>query len=219
MSKQPLHKAALYIDGNNWFHSLREAGVVDRMELDYTRVSQKLVGNREWVATKYYIGQVRQQGNPALYASQRRFLAQLEGQDRRIKVLRGRIEGHPEINKCAEELLRYLHEEAPAMDRVVFHRLEALARTHRVTEVMTEKAVDVHLATDLIMDAHAGVYDDAYVLSADGDFTPAVTAVRTLGKRILSASPARGAQLAAAVDVSIPLNRDWFNDCYMPRGR
>ena len=51
-------------------------------------------------------------------------------------------------------------------------------------------------------------------LSADGDFTPAVEAARTRGKRVYAASALPGAQLASAVNAFIPLRRDWFDDCY-----
>jgi hypothetical protein len=53
-------RAVVFIDGNNWFHSLRHVGVQSRLLLDYRKIAEKLLGPREWVATKYYIGQVSQ---------------------------------------------------------------------------------------------------------------------------------------------------------------
>jgi uncharacterized LabA/DUF88 family protein len=79
---------------------------------------------------------------------------------------------------------------------------------------MVEKAVDVMLAVDMVVMAERDQYDAAYLLSADGDFTPAVAAVRAHGKKVYGVSPAHGAQLAAAVDTFINLKREWFNDCY-----
>lgn len=49
-------RAVVYIDGNNWFHAIRDAGVDDRAHLDYRLISLKLLGPREWVGTRYYIG-------------------------------------------------------------------------------------------------------------------------------------------------------------------
>jgi uncharacterized LabA/DUF88 family protein len=57
-------------------------------------------------------------------------------------------------------------------------------------------------------------FDSAYILSADGDFTPAVRAVRAHNKKVYAASPARGAKLASAVNTYIPLRATWFLDCY-----
>jgi hypothetical protein len=46
----------VFIDGNNWFHAIRDTGVDDRAHLDYRSISLKLLGSREWVGTRYYIG-------------------------------------------------------------------------------------------------------------------------------------------------------------------
>lgn len=56
-------------------------------------------------------------------------------------------------------------------------------------------------------------YETAYLLSADGDFTPAVTAVRGLGKKVFAVSLGPGAKLAGAVDSYIRLRREWFRSC------
>jgi len=79
---------------------------------------------------------------------------------------------------------------------------------------MVEKAVDVHLAVDMVMMAYLDKFDVAYLLSADGDFTPAVKAVRSLGKTVFAASPLYGAQLASATNAFIRLDTKWFRDCY-----
>ena len=89
-----------------------------------------------------------------------------------------------------------------------------IAQVHRTNTVMVEKAVDVMLAVDLVVLAERDEFDAAYILSADGDFTPAAQAVRSRGKRLYAASALPGAQLASAVNAFIPLRRDWFDDCY-----
>ena len=70
------------------------------------------------------------------------------------------------------------------------------------------------LAVDMVMKAERGEYDAAYLLSADGDFTPAVEAVHLLGKRVYVASASHGAQLARVATVFIHLDGAWFADCY-----
>ena len=54
---------------------------------------------------------------------------------------------------------------------------------------MVEKAVDVMLAVDLVAMAIRNEYEAAYVLSADGDYTPAVEIARSLGKKVYAAAP------------------------------
>jgi uncharacterized LabA/DUF88 family protein len=79
---------------------------------------------------------------------------------------------------------------------------------------MVEKAVDVMLAVDLVMMAQRDEFDSAYILSADGDYTPAVEAVVGLGKAVYAFSPAPGAQLGSVVRAFIRPKEDWFDDCY-----
>lgn len=75
-----------------------------------------------------------------------------------------------------------------------------------------EKQVDVRIAVDLVSMAHRNEYEVAYLLSADGDFVPAVEEAKRFGKRVFAASAQQGRQLAKAVDAFIPLAPEWFLD-------
>ena len=207
-------RAVVFIDGNNWYHALREVGAVDLGRLDYGKISQKLLGPREWVGTRYYIGRVPQSGDPALYASQRRFLASLRATDSRISTHLGRLEERPVDDPAAKALGHYLANLQTRIDRRVYHELIQIARSHQNATALVEKAVDVMLAVDMVVMAERNEFDATYVLSADGDFTPAVTAVRAHQKKVYAASPAVGAQLASVVNTYIRLPRSWFDDCY-----
>ena len=203
----------LFIDGNNWYHALRGAGLDGLGRLNYARISEKLIGPREWIGTRYYIGQVKQQSNTQLYADQRRFLASLQATDARITVHLGRLEPRPVSNPAAEELAAYLGQLTSRIDTNVYQDLVRLSQRHRRTEVFVEKAVDVMIAVDMVLLAAQNAYDAAYLLSADGDLTPAVEAVRAFGKKAYAASPGYGAQLAASVNSYIRLVPGWFDDC------
>ena len=104
-----------------------------------------------------------------------------------------------------------------SIDGSIFSHLSEIADRHAHATVFIEKAVDVFLAVDLVTLAIDDTYDAAYLLSADGDFTPAVEAVRKLDKKVYAASPLTGAQLAKAVNAFIPLQPAWFADCYRHR--
>lgn len=206
--------AVVFIDGNNWFHGLRTVGVDDRARLDYRKISEKLVGPRDWLGTRYYIGQVNQKHNPSLYAQQRRFLAGLQNTDPRISVHFGRIEPHTVTNDAAQELRLYLANMTTAVDASVLSELTAIANRHHQATVYVEKAVDVFLAVDLVTLAINGEYDAAYLLSADGDYTPAVDVVRRMNRKVYAASCLQGAQLGKVVNSFIHLPQTWFADCY-----
>jgi uncharacterized LabA/DUF88 family protein len=205
-------RAILFVDGNNWYHGLKSAGVAAQRQLDHRKIAQKLVGPRTWTGTRYYIGQVQQVGNRQLYADQRSFLADLQATDKRITVHLGRLEPRQVQSNCADELHAYLGQLQTRIDTRVFHDLMDLARRHRSATVMVEKAVDVMLAVDLV--TLAAEYDAAYILSADGDYTHAAKHVRALGKKVYAAAASPGAQLAAVVNSFIRLDASWFADCY-----
>jgi len=59
---------------------------------------------------------------------------------------------------------------------IIFGRLEKHKKDGKSFYV--EKASDVNLALDLVLDAQEGIYDKAYLISNDGDFSGAVKAVR-----------------------------------------
>ena len=59
--------------------------------------------------------------------------------------------------------------------KIVFGRLEKRKRDGKVYFV--EKATDVNLALDLILDAQADIYEEAFLISNDGDYSGAVKAV------------------------------------------
>lgn len=206
-------RAVLFVDGNNWFHALKRQGINDLGQLNYAKVSSKLVGPRTWLGTRYYVGQVSNR-YPARYDAQRRYLAFLQRCDPRLSVHLGRIESHQVVNPTAQRLKRYMADLKTRIDNEVYRDLVAIGNATEYTETFAEKAVDVHLAVDMVVMAERNEFETAYLLSADGDFTPAAKAVRECGKKVFAAAPAKGAELAAVVNSFIPLKPVWFEDCF-----
>jgi len=144
-------RGVVFIDGNNWFHGLEEAGVGDRFRLDYGKISTKLLGPREWVATRYYIGRVDQRQGAQVYADQRRFIDALQKTDDRISVHLGRIEPRRTTSALGKALLQYIHGLRMKINTEVFQELMELAKRHEETITWVEKAVDVQLAIDMVV--------------------------------------------------------------------
>jgi len=208
-------RTVLFVDGNNWYHGLRALGLTGLRRLDYALISRKLVGPfRTWISTRYYVGQVVQSEAPDQYAAQRRFLSALAAADPRISHHLGRLETRIIRNAAAEELLQLLNALPVRIDARVYRELAALAQRHRRVAVKVEKAVDVRIAVDMVSMAQRDLFDSAYLLSADGDLTPAVSAARALGKRIFVAAPSRGAQIAAFANAFIRVDAAWLEDCW-----
>ena len=87
-------------------------------------------------------------------------------------------------------------------------------RKYNRSEVLIEKAVDVMLAVDMVIMAERDEYDAAYLITADGDFTPAVNAVKSLSKKVYAVSLNNCWQLKRACNNFILLKPEWFTDCY-----
>jgi uncharacterized LabA/DUF88 family protein len=186
-------RAVLFVDGSNWY---------------------KLIGPRSWVGTHYYIGALKQAWSATAYSNQRRFLSLIRRDDPRISVHLGRLEKRSRQNPLVDSLRLFLTRQQSRLAPELVSELSALATAHARVSVLKEKAVDVMLAVDMVELASADRYDAAYLLSADGDFTPAVEAVEKRGKTVYAASPMFSSQLQRVAKAFIPLRPDWFADCY-----
>ena len=71
-------------------------------------------------------------------------------------------------------------------DSIEFRRAGSIRYNLYSGRLGAEKAVDVHLATDLLK--LSGIYDVAIIVSGDQDYVPAVQAVKDYGKQVLNVS-------------------------------
>ena len=201
-----LQRAVLFIDGSNFYHAAKGIGVATG-DLDYQKLANKLIVSRELAGIRYYVGQVS--GNLSSRSSQQKFLSRIEGQG--VKVVKGRIERRmvrPNDNPLIGKLKDVVVAHQADLDDPILVELEALCKMSFPQYI--EKRVDVSIAVDMVTMAHSGQYDVAYLLSADGDFVPAVEAVKKLGGKVFVASPANGYELGKVVDSFIRLRKDWF---------
>ena len=205
-------KAVVFIDGNNWYHSLKRIGV-DSYALDYQKVARKLLlDNRELAGIRYYIGEIL--SNIARIHRQKARLKDLRAQQVHISL--GRIEKIPvssKNNSLATKLNQIIERDSARIPDDIHQELTQLTREKIFT--YTEKQVDVRIAVDLVSMAQRDEYDVAYLLSADGDFVPAVEEARHWNKKVFAISASRGGRLSDAVNsfIQIP-SSDWFHGCY-----
>jgi uncharacterized LabA/DUF88 family protein len=66
---------------------------------------------------------------------------------------------------------------------IIFGRLEKRKKDGEIYYI--EKASDVNLALALALDAQKGIYDEAYLISNDGDFSGAVNSAINFGKKVI----------------------------------
>lgn len=218
MCSQRSHRAVVFVDANNWYHTLKDVGVRDYDLLDYRKICTKLLMGRMWCGLHWYVGQIKQgrsKKSKELYAEQRKFLAQLKKQDEKISVHLGRIEKRTIKNDVAQELLRFLAKEETQLPVPIYQALHSLGHQHRSKDIFVEKAVDVMLATDMVALAFQDKFDTAYLLSADGDYTHAVKLIQDLNKQIFPVSAGSGHALKSACGSMIHVDQAWLNDCYL----
>ena len=201
-----LERAVLFIDGSNFYHAARHIGI-STGDIDYQKLANNLILNRELAGIRYYVGQVS--GDLSRRSSQQKFLSRIQGQG--VTVVKGRIERrmvHPEDNPLIGKLKDVIAAHQADLGGPILLELEALCKMS--LPQYTEKRVDVSIAVDMVTMAYGGQYDVAYLLSADGDFVPAVEAVKKSGKKVFAASPRSGYELTRVVDKFIRLRKDWF---------
>ena len=86
---------------------------------------------------------------------------------------------------------------------------------------VVEKGVDVMLATDLVVRAYQDQYDTAILVSGDGDFYPAIQAVKDRGKQVEVAAFESNisAEASRVADLHIKLTKTFFTGLWMTRTR
>ena len=211
MSKpQKNRRAILFIDGSNWYHGLKTIGV-DSQQLDYRRVAEKLLLDRELAGIRYYVGEVS--GDLKRMRGQQKLFSELRSQQVHISLGRiEKIEIAPDRNPLVAKLKKILERSGAQIPTEIHGELTKLCREKIPT--YTEKQVDVRIAVDLVSMAQRDEYDVAYLLSADGDFVPAVEEVKRLEKQVFAVSALPGQRLSDAVNTFIRLSGDWFVDFY-----
>ena len=203
-------RALLFIDGSNFYHALKSIGL--STNLNYPEFGRRLVLERHLVGVRYYVGEVR--NDLSRSRQQRQFLERIRKQG--VHVILGRVERKmldPDQNPFVTRLRTIINDQCEAFDAATRDALMALCE--QPFPQFVEKRVDVAIAADMIEMAHDDKYDIAYLLSADGDFVPAVEAVKRAGKKVFAAGPKRGDELNRTVDAFIVLKREWFDGLSM----
>ena len=199
-------RALLFIDGSNFYHHARDIGI-STGNLDYRILAHKLILDRQLVGIRYYVGKIS--GDLSRIRSQEKFLDRIRSQG--VEIFLGRIERRmldPDDNPLIQRLKSLIAANRTDLNDSILNALNALCETRQPQ--YTEKRVDVSIAVDMVAMAHRDQYDVAYLLSADGDFVPAVEVVKAADKKVFAASPFVGYELKRAVHAFIPLKAEWF---------
>lgn len=98
---------------------------------------------------------------------------------------------------------------------IIFGRLEKRKKDGEIYYV--EKASDVNLALDLALDAQKVVYDKAFLISNDGDFSGAVSSAIGFGKKVIYVAignnKAISHHLNKVASSTLRINKEFIEDC------
>jgi len=178
---------AIFIDGSNFYKILKYNK--GRTDIDFQKLAQKLVGDRQLLRVYYYTATVDQFSVPELFKEQQKFLTKLYHLPY-FEVRLGYIQTYREGKEEKE---------------------------------WVEKGVDVKLAVDMLKLASTNAYDTAILISHDGDFAYAISAIKDMGKHAENAcfidprcKSKCSDNLLKASDRVISLDGDFLNDCWLP---
>ena len=121
-----LERAVLFIDGSNLYHAAKNIGI-STGDLDYEKLANKLISNRELAGIRYYVGQVSR--DLSRISSQEKFLKRLRGQG--VRVVMGRIEHRtvgPHDNPLITQLKAVVAAHQADLGGPILDELEALCK-------------------------------------------------------------------------------------------
>ncbi len=97
---------------------------------------------------------------------------------------------------------------------IIFGRLEK--RKRKGATYYVEKASDINLTLDLVLDAQKGLYDRAFLISNDGDFSGAVSSAINFGRKVIYVAignkKAISHHLKKIASTTIRINKDFISD-------
>ncbi len=118
-----------------------------------------------------------------------------------------RREDDEKIHESQQKFITYL-QEVPNMQVVT-------ARVERRGDTLVEKGVDVQLAVDLVRFGAKLNYEVAIIVSGDGDYSPAVEAVKDMGLNVVNAffPDEVSSYLRHVCDRFVQLDYDYLKNC------
>lgn len=189
-----MQQVAVYVDGFNLDHGLRDRGWRRYYWLDLRKMATKLLAPHQRLAVVHYFT-ARVMSEPTDPRKPDRQAAYLEA-----------LETLPDVRI---HFGRYARR---------WRRCRACGARWLTYE---EKLTDVNVAVELLCDAQDNVFDSAIVVSADGDLAGLVGAIPTRfpAKRVVVAFPPgrHSAGLRQAAAASLSVGRQVLRDSQLPR--
>lgn len=205
---QPANPSAnLYIDGSNFYHSLKEQKVLPFDADDFRKLFDQ-VSKRYALKNIYFYDAVKSsEKDPEGYSRQQSFHERLKKSHHNLIIKTRKLRYL--VNITDERILK-VAEEAGITDSCK-GKLKQFLINLNVLRFTKEKGVDVQLVVDAIEDVKSKSVDTIILLSGDADFVPAVQLIKSYGVKTINLHTYFGSstELRRACDEHILIN---FNE-------
>lgn len=183
-TKSPMGNAVVFIDGNNFYHCLRETSIAPS-SIDFCKLS-KLVCERfgfKLKKTIYYNSIPDITDGQEMYKNHMKFLGGIKNLPNfEVKTRKLQKMSTAEILKEQKRVLSTLGLCEKCSSIVEQYFVDSIGRI-----VKREKGIDVMIAVDMLEGAIKNQYDCCILISGDADFVPALNLVKSNGKEARSA--------------------------------
>lgn len=194
-------KAMLFIDGSNFYHSLKEQKCLPFDVDSFSKLFEKLSELYDIQKIYFYDAIKNIVRDPEGYSKQQGFHARLLGLDSKIIIRTRKLRYLADIN---DDKIRHCGKKA-GIDDSSIKKLRNFLTEMGMIKLTKEKGVDVQLVVDAIEEARKGGNIHIIILSGDADFVPAVNLLKIYKAKVINLHSYRGSstELRKACDEHI----------------
>jgi uncharacterized LabA/DUF88 family protein len=180
--------AILFIDGSNFYHSLREQGCLPFGAGEFKKLFERLSAPYDLKKIYFYDAVKNVQKDPDGYSKQQGFHSRLLKSHANI-VIRTRKLRY--LVNITDRQIENAGKEAGIIDSCKY-KLKKFLLNLNVLKLTKEKGIDVQLVVDAIEEARKGAAGTMIILSGDADFVPAVRLIKSYNVKTVNLHPYSG---------------------------
>lgn len=181
-------KAILFIDGSNFYHSLKEQGCLPFDADGFSKLFERLSGLYEIEKIYFYDAVKNIERDPTGYSKQQGFHARLLKSHPRIVIKTRKLRYLTDVR---DSKIRQAGKKAGITDSCI-EKLRSFLMEMGLIKLTKEKGIDVQLVVDAIEEARKGEKTHIIILSGDADFVPAVNLIKSYKVEVINLHPYRG---------------------------
>jgi uncharacterized LabA/DUF88 family protein len=180
-----LPKAIIFIDGSNFYHSLKEQECLPFDSDGFTELFRELSKLYDVKKIYFYDAVKNSLIDPEGYKRQQGFHSRLLGSDSRIIIKTRKLRYLADIK---DSKIMRVGKEVGIIDSDI-RKLRDFLKEMGLIKLTKEKGIDVQLVVDAIEEARVDKNVRIIILSGDADFVPAVNLIKTYSAEVINLHP------------------------------